>query len=334
MSKETRNMKNHISGIYSIRNLVTGKVYVGQSKSCTIRWRGHLWSLKNDQHGNVHLQASFNRYGVENFQYEVLETCAEDARDERECYWMDYHKSNDLKFGYNLQYGGHLNKNHSDETKEKQRQAKLGTILIEEHKRKIGLASKGNTHRLGKYPTEETRRKMSKSQKGKVISEENIRKLREANLGKKVSAETRRKMSIVHKGKSLSEEHKRKISESEKGEKHHFYGKTFSLEYRQKLSDAHKGRVPSEETRKKLREAHVGKVISEEIRKKLSAARMGYKAPEEVKEKARKPVTEEMINDVKSGMTQMKFQEKHNYGERIWVRIKKTILINGGGYPS
>ena len=199
-SKETRNMKNHISGIYLIRDLINNKVYVGQSKSCTTRWRNHLYGLKNKRHLNGYLQSVFNDHGVDCFQYEILEICEEELRGERERYWIEHYKSNDLNYGYNLQYGGRLNRNHSEETKEKQRQAKLGIVFSDEHKRKIGLASRGNTAMLGKHHSEETKLKMSLACLGKKRSEETKQKMREANLGKKLSDEHRRKLSESHKG--------------------------------------------------------------------------------------------------------------------------------------
>jgi hypothetical protein len=50
---------------------------------------------------------------------------------------------------------------HSDETKEKMRQAKLGNVIPEETRRKISQTMKGKSNFEGKKHTEETKRKMA-----------------------------------------------------------------------------------------------------------------------------------------------------------------------------
>ena len=90
------------------------------------------------------------------------------------------------------------------------------------------LHKKGNTYRLGKPHTEESRIKMSKAHKGKQAGENN------PMYGKHHTEEARNKMSEAHKGKSLSEEHKKKLSEAHKG-------RQFSKETRYKLSIVKKG---------------------------------------------------------------------------------------------
>ena len=90
------------------------------------------------------------------------------------------------------------------------------------------LHKKGNTYRLGKPHTEESRIKMSKAHKGKQAGENN------PMYGKHHTKEARNKMSEAHKGKSLSEEHKKKLSEAHKG-------RQFSEETRYKLSIVKKG---------------------------------------------------------------------------------------------
>lgn len=87
----------------------------------------------------------------------------------------------------------------------------------EEHKRKIGLSSRGRKPMLGKKHSEETRRKMSESQSGE----------KNHNWGKKASPETRLKMSLSKKanpprywlGKTPSVETRAKISLANSGKK-------------------------------------------------------------------------------------------------------------------
>lgn len=53
-------------------------------------------------HGNEYLQAAYNKYGKDNFVFEILEECSEDQLLVREQFWMTELKSCDPKVGYNL----------------------------------------------------------------------------------------------------------------------------------------------------------------------------------------------------------------------------------------
>jgi group I intron endonuclease len=79
------------SGIYSITNLVTNNVYVGQSKDIRARLQIHLYSLRAGKHSNSYLQNSFNKYGEAAFRGAVLEH-VRDFGDltSREQYWITH----------------------------------------------------------------------------------------------------------------------------------------------------------------------------------------------------------------------------------------------------
>lgn len=91
-------------GIYKITNLQTGKVYVGLSNNINRRWIKHRSELKNNCHINSHLQKSYNKYGKENFKYEILELCSEEELVEFEKKWIK--KEDSYNNGYNLTKGG------------------------------------------------------------------------------------------------------------------------------------------------------------------------------------------------------------------------------------
>jgi group I intron endonuclease len=59
-------------GIYRIRNLINGKVYVGSSQNIEQRWRQHRRALQKHRHHCRHLQRAWRRYGSEAFAFEVL----------------------------------------------------------------------------------------------------------------------------------------------------------------------------------------------------------------------------------------------------------------------
>jgi group I intron endonuclease len=66
-------MKRKVAGIYWIKNLINGKIYVGSTICFKKRFREHKKYLKEKAHKNLHLQNAWNKYGEENFIFEVLE---------------------------------------------------------------------------------------------------------------------------------------------------------------------------------------------------------------------------------------------------------------------
>ena len=90
------------SGIYQIRNLINNKIYVGSSKNIQIRFYNHRSKLKNNKHNNTYLQNSYNKYGKENFVYEIIEFCKEYKKIELEQYWIDRLGVVDKNIGYNI----------------------------------------------------------------------------------------------------------------------------------------------------------------------------------------------------------------------------------------
>lgn len=136
-------------------------------------------------------------------------------------------------------------------------------VLSEEHKRKIGEASRNKSV--------ESRKKLSDSLKGHKLSEETKQKISKAHKGKKYSEERIQKMKEV----KLTEEHKKKLSIALSGKNNPNYGKKHSPEVRAKISAAITGRKLSEETKKKFSEQRKGKKKSEEHRRKISESNKG-----------------------------------------------------------
>ena len=65
-----------ISGIYKITNLITQDSYVGSAVNLNSRKRTHFANMNLSKQPNKHLQASCNKYGIENFRYEIVEICS------------------------------------------------------------------------------------------------------------------------------------------------------------------------------------------------------------------------------------------------------------------
>ncbi len=91
-------------GIYAIKNNITKKYYVGQSKHVKRRWIEHKSELNKNRHANCHLQSSWNKYGYDNFEFMLLEECKNTELDEKERFWIM--KLNSYSEGYNLDFGG------------------------------------------------------------------------------------------------------------------------------------------------------------------------------------------------------------------------------------
>jgi group I intron endonuclease len=73
-------MKNNIelknynkSGIYKIENIENGFVYIGSAYNFYNRYRVHKSRLSRGKHDNYHLQKSYNKYGVEKFEFSIVE---------------------------------------------------------------------------------------------------------------------------------------------------------------------------------------------------------------------------------------------------------------------
>ena len=66
------------SGIYQITSICNGRIYIGSSKNLEQRKKNHFRCLKYNRHENNKLQRAYNKYGVDNFTFEVLLYCTPD----------------------------------------------------------------------------------------------------------------------------------------------------------------------------------------------------------------------------------------------------------------
>ena len=107
------------SGIYIITNLINNKKYVGQSVDVKRRIVHHRHKLNAGKHYNEHLQRAWNKYGKDNFSFDILEYCNIDELDELERKYISELNTMDEDFGYNGESGGHEGKKMSDEAKRK-----------------------------------------------------------------------------------------------------------------------------------------------------------------------------------------------------------------------
>jgi group I intron endonuclease len=110
-----------------MRNKINETIYIGSTNRFKKRCYDHEQSLKSLKHSNSRLQNSWNKYGEENFVFEMIEKCDIADLHAREHYWVNEFNALDKSIGYNLKptdpNGCSI---HSEETKEKLRQANKG----------------------------------------------------------------------------------------------------------------------------------------------------------------------------------------------------------------
>lgn len=80
-----------ITGIYKITNTINGKFYIGQAEDIYQRFKTHFWV--HGEHHNSAIDAAIHKYGLENFDLEILEECSKEQLNEKEIYWGEnYYK--------------------------------------------------------------------------------------------------------------------------------------------------------------------------------------------------------------------------------------------------
>ena len=62
-----------ISGVYKITNAITGDFYIGSSKNIKRRWREHKYTSRWNRCSNNPMYIDMRKYGVDKFEFEILE---------------------------------------------------------------------------------------------------------------------------------------------------------------------------------------------------------------------------------------------------------------------
>lgn len=118
--------------IYSIRHVNSDKRYIGKSKNAELRWVTHKSLLRSETRSkdcNRHLWNAVKKHGLSNFEFslvEIFDTVDEVLTTDRELYWMDFYKTCDREFGYNLRRDSSTRMTVHDETLAIQRTAHAG----------------------------------------------------------------------------------------------------------------------------------------------------------------------------------------------------------------
>lgn len=236
------------SGIYCIRNIVNGRVYVGSAVNIRVRWASHRERLKTGHHSKL-LQNSWNRHGPQAFVIEVLELVPDPAMLlTREQHWIDKLRAADRLYGMNMR-GVAADSN-------------LGIAWPDEYKAKMRAVTKG------RVKTPEHQAKITAALKGRKRSPETIAKIVAANKGRPLTdaeRDGRRRAGEKNKGRVKTPEERAKLSAARKG-------LVFTPEWCANISSGKKGRRLSASARANISAGLKGRVFTSEHRANLSAA--------------------------------------------------------------
>ena len=151
-----RKIKLRGTGVYSIRNVANGKLYIGSSaNSLSSRMAEHKRQLGLGTHYNRYLQRAWNKYGSRSFEFSIIERCEPKRCVASEQAWIDKMKASKEKFGYNISptaastLGTKLSKETRRRISESKKGVGLGRKMSTEAKRKISKALVGNKNGVG-----------------------------------------------------------------------------------------------------------------------------------------------------------------------------------------
>lgn len=189
--------------MYKHTNRHNGKVYIG----ITSQRPSKRWDCGRGYQKNQHFWGAIQKYGWDSFEHEILfENLLPDEAFEKERELIQTFDSRDPEKGYNLSSGGECGaagmsgekhpmwgKRHSEETREKLRQQRLGVPYPAER-----LAS-FHSHIDHDALSERAKRVLAGYNKGRKWSEERKKKCSISNTGKRRSPETKQRISEARK---------------------------------------------------------------------------------------------------------------------------------------
>jgi len=152
------------SGIYKILNKVNGKFYIGSAKNFNKRWWVHRSLLRANKHHCEHLQAAWNKYWEQSFEFVILECCEIKDLTEREQHWLNKTRCFKRNFGYNAcaVAGNTIGYKHTEEFKAWQAERVTGNKHSLETRAKMSAS-----HKNRPKVSEETKARISKGKTGK-----------------------------------------------------------------------------------------------------------------------------------------------------------------------
>ena len=143
------------------------KKYIGITcNNINKRWRKGKGYWSNEYFTNA-----INKYGWDNIQHLILfDNLSKKEAECKEKELINFHKTYKREYGYNIEKGGSLNKEVSNETREKLRKAATGVFPSIETRTKMSNSHKGkNCYWYGKHLSNEHKEKLRIKSNKKVI---------------------------------------------------------------------------------------------------------------------------------------------------------------------
>lgn len=183
------------SGLYVIRNTVTGAFYLGSSADVAKRWQQHASDLRRGVHCNSRLQRSWAKYGAEAFVFDVIRDVPPEALQAAEEEALREAIGDRACVNATAEYrGGMRGRSHTPEARAKQRAAaaRRSDAWREQLRERLtarNVATRGSQH------TPEARAKIAAANSRRTLSAETRARIGAARLGRPLSDETRARIA-------------------------------------------------------------------------------------------------------------------------------------------
>ena len=167
-----------ICGIYKITNTITGDFYIGSSKDINRRWADHKKLSTWNRYPNNQLYKDMQKYGIENFVFEILAEVEVDSLKEAEQQFIEL-----LKPTYN---SNRANGWDFERYKESQKEYRKSDKYKESHRkssRKYNKSDKGKNYQ----------KQYQKSDKYKETHRKSSRKYKKSDKGKESNKKAKKK---------------------------------------------------------------------------------------------------------------------------------------------
>lgn len=150
--------------VYCHTNLSNGKKYFG----ITFRDPEKRWINGKGYKNNAYFSRAIEKYGWNGFSHEIIYSgLTKEQAETTEINLISKYKSNDHRYGYNIENGGNSADKFTPEIREKISQALVGHICSEKTKKKISISNSGRRS----------------SRKGIKATSDQIEKNRQSHLG-------------------------------------------------------------------------------------------------------------------------------------------------------
>lgn len=224
-----------ITCVYKIQSKqIPERVYIGSTVHFVQRICTHRNNLKRGKHNNPFLQNHYNKYGLEDLEFSVVEQCPLEILKQREQFYIDT-EPNNAQFNLDKKVDNHI------------------------------MGFKAPTHPV----TPENRQKMTEglriaAKEGRLSHEANKGSFQKGmtpwNKNKPHSEEHKKNLSKAWEKRKLtpmSDETREKISVAHRGEKNPFYGKKHPPEVMERIASKIRGQKhPNKKSPENLSEDH------------------------------------------------------------------------------